>query len=122
MSSYDFAGGSLKLKGVMDNPIKKKKKKKSKQEKEKLAKVVANEVGASSSTGNDKDKEDGKKLEYVYRQKTEAELKFEEVQRKRQAERIKKTAAKSHKERVAEYNKYLESLSEHYDIPKVGPG
>jgi protein FAM32A len=28
----------------------------------------------------------------------------------------------SHKEKVAEFNKYLENLSEHHDLPKVGPG
>ncbi|KAI8049164.1 hypothetical protein BDF22DRAFT_623222 [Syncephalis plumigaleata] len=51
--------------------------------------------------------------------KTAAERRFEEVQRKRVKERIKKAAAKSHKEKVAEFNEYLGSLSEHYDIPKV---
>ncbi|KAI9094700.1 hypothetical protein DFS34DRAFT_582770, partial [Phlyctochytrium arcticum] len=54
--------------------------------------------------------------------KTEAELKFEEMQKKRQSDRIAKIASQSHKERVADFNKYLEGLSEHYDIPKVGPG
>lgn len=33
-----------------------------------------------------------------------------------------KQALKSHKERVAEFNEKLENMSEHYDIPKVGPG
>ncbi|KAF9348005.1 hypothetical protein BGX34_002754 [Mortierella sp. NVP85] len=55
-------------------------------------------------------------------EKTAAELKFEEVQRKRQEEKVLKAATKSHKERVAELNKKLEELTEHYDIPKVGPG
>ncbi|KAI9219532.1 hypothetical protein BC828DRAFT_349275, partial [Blastocladiella britannica] len=36
-----------------------------------------------------------------------------------QKERIEKLAAKSHKEKVDEYNKYLSSLSEHHDIPRV---
>lgn len=30
-----------------------------------------------------------------------------------------KKASKSHKEKVEEYNKYLASLSEHHDMPKV---
>lgn len=34
-------------------------------------------------------------------------------------EKAAKAAAKTHKERVAEFNEKLESLSEHYDIPKV---
>jgi protein FAM32A len=35
---------------------------------------------------------------------------------------IKKKIAKSYRQRVEEYNAYLNSLSEHHDIPKVGPG
>lgn len=37
-------------------------------------------------------------------------------------ERVSKAAAKSHKDRVTEFNNKLEMLSEHHDIPKVGPG
>ena len=69
--------------------------------------------------------------------KTEAEIKFEEAKRQRQKDKITQIASVSHKERVAvqifldlstlfwwhkEFNKYLSSLSEHHDIPKVGPG
>ncbi|QSL64327.1 hypothetical protein MERGE_001627 [Pneumocystis wakefieldiae] len=54
--------------------------------------------------------------------KTPTEQKFEEIWRKRMDERVKKAAAKSHRERVAEFNKKLNELSEHNDIPKVGPG
>ena len=51
--------------------------------------------------------------------KTPAELKFKEMQEKRQTEKILKKAEKTHKQRVEEFNKHLDSLSEHYDIPKV---
>ncbi|KAG5519693.1 hypothetical protein PMAC_001849 [Pneumocystis sp. 'macacae'] len=54
--------------------------------------------------------------------KTPTEQRFEEIWRKRMDERVQKTAAKSHRERVAEFNKKLSELSEHNDIPKVGPG
>jgi protein FAM32A len=37
-------------------------------------------------------------------------------------ERVAKQAAQSHRDRVAEFNQKLENLSEHHDIPKVGPG
>ncbi|CAG8488930.1 19198_t:CDS:2 [Rhizophagus irregularis] len=50
--------------------------------------------------------------------KTEAELKFEEIQRKRLDEKVEKAARRSHKERVAELNRKLEEMTEHYDIPK----
>lgn len=35
------------------------------------------------------------------------------------ADKVKKLAGKTHKDRVHEYNTKLESLSEHHDIPKV---
>jgi protein FAM32A len=54
--------------------------------------------------------------------KTAAELAFEKAQQQRQAEAAAIAARKSHKEKVAEYNEYLGKLSEHHDIPKVGPG
>lgn len=54
--------------------------------------------------------------------KTPAELAFEAAQKKRQAEKLPQLARKSHKEKVAEYNDYLSKLSEHHDVPKVGPG
>ncbi|KAJ3410317.1 cystathionine beta-lyase [Chytridiales sp. JEL 0842] len=53
---------------------------------------------------------------------TAAELRFEEVRKQRAREKAAKMAAKSHKERVAEFNNYLDNLSEHHDIPRVGPG
>jgi len=134
MSDYDFRpGGSLKLKGgVADGGIVKKKKK-------------------SKSKSKDKERDDGEKerlkeLEAVMREeesksgspsgsnrnspaaasssdrKTAAEKRFEEAQRKRLAQKVVKLANKSHKDRVNEFNTKLEALSEHHDIPKVGPG
>ena len=55
-------------------------------------------------------------------QKTPAQLAFEAAQLKKQQEKLPALAAKSHKEKVAEFNEYLGKLSEHHDIPKVGPG
>ena len=31
-------------------------------------------------------------------------------------------AHKSHKDKVDSFNAYLDSLSEHHDMPKIGPG
>ncbi|KAI8882946.1 DUF1754-domain-containing protein [Backusella circina FSU 941] len=111
MSAYDHVKkGSLKFKGGdSSSSIKKKKKKsKSKSEKEKLERAL-----------RDKSPEE---QEYESFQKTEAERKFEETKRQRQMERVAKQAAQSHRDRVAEFNQKLENLSEHHDIPKVGPG
>ncbi|KAF3929622.1 hypothetical protein ABW20_dc0100786 [Dactylellina cionopaga] len=48
--------------------------------------------------------------------KTEAEKKFEEARKKKLDQTLLRDAAKSHKERVEEFNKYLSNLSEHHDM------
>lgn len=97
----------------MNDRTSKKKKKKS----DKIKSLIDGEqMGSTSNT------RDGNTIVMPARKKTEAEIKFEEVQRKRLEAKTEKIAAKSHKDRVAEFNNYLESLSEHHDIPRVGPG
>jgi protein FAM32A len=54
--------------------------------------------------------------------RTLAERKFDDIQAKREAERVAKLASKSHRDRVNDFNAYLANLSEHHDIPRVGPG
>ncbi|KAL2048532.1 hypothetical protein N7G274_000444 [Stereocaulon virgatum] len=54
--------------------------------------------------------------------KTEAELRHEERRRRRLDERLKREGTKTHKERVEELNRYLSNLSEHHDMPRIGPG
>jgi protein FAM32A len=56
------------------------------------------------------------------RRKTEAEKRHDEMRRKRLEERMKRDGVKTHKEKVEELNKYLSGLSEHHDMPKIGPG
>lgn len=50
---------------------------------------------------------------------TKAEEAFKAKQEKTAQQRIQIKASKTHKQRVEEFNKHLDSLSEHYDIPKV---
>ena len=40
----------------------------------------------------------------------------------RVAKEIERSAGVSHKDRIQGFNEKLASLSEHHDIPKVGPG
>ncbi|CAD6252191.1 unnamed protein product [Miscanthus lutarioriparius] len=47
----------------------------------------------------------------------EAERRYMELKQK-----MAKVANKSHRDRIQDFNQYLANLSEHYDIPKVGPG
>ncbi|GAA5889547.1 hypothetical protein JCM8208_001056 [Rhodotorula glutinis] len=121
-------GGSLKLKGAGGavDPSKKKKKKSSASKK---ARDEDRDAPASASgSGHDRSESpavggsSSGSTSVAASGKTEAQRRFEEVQRKRLLEKAAKAAVKSHKERVAEFNEKLENLSEHYDIPKVGPG
>ncbi|KHJ34707.1 putative duf1754 superfamily protein [Erysiphe necator] len=54
--------------------------------------------------------------------KTASERAFEEMRKKRLMDRIAKEGLKTHKQRVEELNKYLSNLSEHHDMPRIGPG
>ncbi|XP_044751409.1 protein FAM32A-like [Coccinella septempunctata] len=97
--------GKLKLK--RDDGIKKKKKAKSKKLSEEQMQNLL---------------EDGieKKPELSSKQKrTKAELAFLEQKEKNQAKRILEKATMTHKERVEKFNQHLDSLTEHFDIPKV---
>lgn len=126
-SDYTTTGGGLKLKGA--GVDKKKKKKRPK----------PNEAGESSNTEIEKHapktedvKSPGRSLspdtaeqvikENGGRKKTDAEKKHEEYRRKRLEEKLKREGIKTHKEKVEELNKYLSGLSEHHDMPKIGPG
>ncbi|KAF2102403.1 DUF1754-domain-containing protein [Rhizodiscina lignyota] len=135
-------GGPLKLKGGVDIDKKRKKKKKPKPESDK---TIDGEAAASKKSTQemlaeeDKDvatmaetektEEDDPQLSeelrkdlIAHRGKTEAERRHEERRRKRLDERLKREGVKTHKERVQELNRYLSNLSEHHDMPKIGPG
>ncbi|KAI0673315.1 DUF1754-domain-containing protein [Trametes maxima] len=132
-SDYDFRpGGSLKLKGgVTDGGVVKKKKKSKGKDKEKAASpgedrlkaleraIQEDEAKAASPSGSGRN---SPAATGTGDRKTPAEKRFEEVQRKRLADKVARLANKSHKDRVNEFNSKLEALSEHHDIPKVGPG
>ncbi|KAK1444299.1 hypothetical protein BgAZ_102050 [Babesia gibsoni] len=53
---------------------------------------------------------------------TNSEKSFRIAQIKRHNKQIEELLKESHQERVEKFNKKLSKLSEHFDIPKVGPG
>ncbi|KAM0406658.1 hypothetical protein ACHAPD_012305, partial [Fusarium lateritium] len=60
-------------------------------------------------------------------QKTEAQKRHEEIKKKRLLQLAESSGSrpellKTHKERVEELNTYLSKLSEHHDMPRIGPG
>ncbi|KAL2191810.1 DUF1754-domain-containing protein [Thermothelomyces heterothallicus CBS 203.75] len=78
--------------------------------------------------GGELQKEDGPPASAVEDDyKTEAERRFAEIKRKRlkelaESKRIRPELLKTHKQRVEELNAHLARLSEHHDMPKIGPG
>lgn len=124
--SMSFTGGKLKLKGA--DPLKsaggvKKKKKKAKATDDDGTMVAVDDTGAGSS--GVKGSLEGAPIpprDDVEDRRTEAEKRRDEHMKRLEMQQIKKLAVKSHRERVKEFNEQLASLSEHYDIPKVGPG
>ncbi|XP_068447887.1 protein FAM32A-like [Clinocottus analis] len=109
MSEYAAAQKSaLKLKGIGSISAGKKKKKKDKESKRRLEQL-------STSQNDDEEKT---KRTYVDK-RTPAQIAFDKMQEKRQMERILNKASKTHKLRVEDFNRNLDKLTEHYDIPKV---
>jgi len=122
---YAATGGTLKLKGVASGGIKKKKKKKSTAAASSSApksEPVNTEPEASIPHEKQPSVAPEEGDDDPYAGKTEAERRFERRRRQMMEKRLAKEGVKSHKERVEEYNKYLASLSEHHDMPRIGPG
>ncbi|KAG6774206.1 hypothetical protein POTOM_021557 [Populus tomentosa] len=76
---------------------------------------------AGDMNETDKDDEQGQAVKYDDHL-TPAEKRYLQQWEKIDTQRMVKMASKSHRDRIQEFNQYLANLSEHYDIPKVGPG
>ncbi|KAF2014968.1 DUF1754-domain-containing protein [Aaosphaeria arxii CBS 175.79] len=138
-SDYTSAGGGLKLKGGAGIDKKKKKKKPKPTEgstSQNLTTTAETTKSSSGEASKDAPTESRRTQSRSItperaekeirgtggRRKTEAEKRYDEMRRKRLDERLKREGVKTHKERVEELNKYLSGLSEHHDMPKIGPG
>ncbi|KAL6972565.1 hypothetical protein U1Q18_026738 [Sarracenia purpurea var. burkii] len=134
MSSYEnVVGGKLKLKGkALDVKTGMKKKKKHKKNYDQISLASESELPAGGSTGmsrdqnqgdvNDADKSTGEGNATYYDHLTPAERCYIVQKEKIDVYRLAKTANKSHRDRIEDFNQYLANMSEHCDIPKVGPG
>ncbi|XP_021297084.1 protein FAM32A-like [Herrania umbratica] len=136
MSAYDnIMGGKLKLKGkaldVKAGGIKKKKKHRKHQDQ--ITEATQNDLSAVGSAEvsvdpteediNDADKSSGEgKAPHYDDHLTPAERRYIEQREQLDVHRLAKEANKSHRDRIQDFNQYLANMSEHYDIPKVGPG
>ncbi|XP_057514194.1 uncharacterized protein LOC130795965 [Actinidia eriantha] len=136
MSAYEnIVGGKLKLKGkaldVKAGGLKKKKK--HKKHFYQISQVSENELSVGGNAGKPTDlSEDDASDANQYAgggnaaayddHLTPAERRYMEQKERIDVHRLAKTANKSHRDRIQDFNQYLANMSEHYDIPKVGPG
>ncbi|XP_075666067.1 uncharacterized protein LOC142635897 [Castanea sativa] len=131
----NVVGGKLKLKGkalaVKAGGVKKKKKNKKRQDQ--ISEVTENELppGGSAELSTDPNEEgvdDAKKMSgdgktvHCDDHLTLAERRYIEQRKQIDFHRLAKVANKSHRDKIQDFNQYLANMSEHYDIPKVGPG
>ncbi|KAJ0986777.1 hypothetical protein J5N97_005133 [Dioscorea zingiberensis] len=129
MSAYENAvGGKLRLKGkalnVKEGAVKKNKKKKHKHyfDQEIQSGGDGLQSGGILSDPSENKLEDEEHQHMYDDHLTPAERRYMEHWQKLELRRLAKMANKSHRDRIQEFNRYLANLSEHYDIPKVGPG
>ncbi|XP_027344589.1 protein FAM32A-like isoform X1 [Abrus precatorius] len=137
MSGYDnVVGGKLKLKGKALDVAGgvKKKKKKNKRNQDQFLQVAEDETTAGGNEEPAKDSNDqvindvskssseGKTAAHYDDHLTPAERRYIEQREQLDVHRLAKIANKSHRDRIQDFNQYLANMSEHYDIPKVGPG
>lgn len=135
-SDYTTTGGGLKLKGAGVDKKKKKKRSKPTEAAAESSKPTSDHTAKRAASADVERKSPsrtpGRSLSPETaeqtikgaggRKKTEAEKRHDEMRRKRLEERMKREGIKTHKEKVEELNKYLSGLSEHHDMPKIGPG
>lgn len=133
------ATGKLKLKTDGCVELKKKNKKK-KREKDKMKIAAEQAIREKSHEQGQGGRTDGQATSTTGRTLTKAELAFKQQQEKtvsglwkcsgsmfgltnlfdlQQKKRILEKASMTHKQRVEKFNQHLDSLTEHYDIPKV---
>ncbi|KAL6560053.1 hypothetical protein OROGR_005170 [Orobanche gracilis] len=135
MSAYDnVVGGKLKLKGkALDvKAAGLKKKKRHKKQYELISQAVEGETGTEKQLKTESNKEE----EAIDANKsngdrnsanwddnlTPVERRYMEQKKKIEYHKLMKASNKSHRDRIEDFNQYLANMSEHYDIPKVGPG
>ncbi|KAK8509394.1 hypothetical protein V6N13_062443 [Hibiscus sabdariffa] len=131
MSAYqNVVGERLRLKGKPLDVLKAKaeadaiSKKKRKKHKYRYASQSHGEDTrlSTDSTDNHEAEKDSSEANAFEDHLTPAERKFLQQTSKLELQRLAKMATKSHRDRIQEFNRYLANLTEHYDIPKVGPG
>ena len=117
--AYDnVVGGGLKLKG---GGIGKKKKKKSLDQ---LADPAVSELASSAAAdeGSSSSSAAAPMIMTTGGGMTASERRRREVMLERDLAKAERGEIKSHRDKVKDFNSYLSSMTEHYDLPKVSKG
>lgn len=76
-------------------------------------------VNTSEVNSNDETAKEAKNSKPIYANLTKSQVEWEKRRDKRILESVLSKADKSHKQRIIEFNNYLSTLTEHFDIQKV---
>ncbi|ORY74627.1 hypothetical protein BCR37DRAFT_389880 [Protomyces lactucae-debilis] len=113
---YTAKKGKLKLKGGIK---KKTSKPKSTAVASAQAQTEADTAASASASASASDAQESLRKRDT---RTPAQRKFDEIKRIREQREIERTGGQSHQERIQAMNTHLSRLSEHHDMPKIGPG
>lgn len=89
---------------------------------EALGKLIEGEEGEGEEAGRSEKASKDEKVQHDDDPLTPAERRYIEQKQRLDVQKLAKEANKSHRNRIEDFNQYLANMSEHYDIPKVGPG
>ena len=109
----NVVGGSLKLKGGIKK--KKKKQEEAPSDPDAVAKLAAAKAAEAAEQGVNAGSSSHSGI-------TEVEAKRREIMVQRELAKAERGETKSHRQKVKDFNSYLSSLTEHYDLPKVSKG
>jgi len=113
--SIPVVPGKLALKGKPLPTLNKPAKRATKRKAEDLTVAVVPEVLVKSE-------EKAKEKEKAVDPRTPAERAYDAEMQARAQQKARRIAEKSYRERIDEFNAKVATLSEHHDIPRVGPG
>jgi len=114
--------GKLKLKTEQTKDRKKKKNKKRKRESTEEPLEHESKKTKSDTQSEQPALETAPVADPIADWRTPSQKAFDTVQEQRKQALLEKSIVKSHRQKIDDFNEKLSKLSEHYDIPKVGPG
>jgi len=92
------------------------------QDKKKMKKKKLMEEFARSKEDQQRKDQESHAAKQEVDHRTQAEKNFDLAREAAESRVIQKQIKQSHRAKIEKFNEYLANLTEHYDIPRVGPG